>query len=110
MFSGISPSAVSGFVFEVTVTLTTAGVTRAASVSMALSSAMSALTLSRSSGPAAGVALAAFAAAGLTNSYVTNDATKAIANRGAINCRVKILAFSFHLRTSMTFILQVFYN
>ena len=57
-----------GLGFEVTVTLTTAGVTRAARVSIALSRASSALTLSASSGAAAGAASAARAAAGFTNS------------------------------------------
>src|ERR1700680_4053153 len=56
MSSGISLPDVSARFFEVTVTLTTAGVTRAANVSIALSRASSALTLSTSSGAAEGVA------------------------------------------------------
>ncbi len=53
---------------EVTVTLTTAGVTRAASVSIALSRARRAPTLSVSSGAAAGAASQRLAVAGLANS------------------------------------------
>ena len=48
-----------------TATLTIAGVTRAASVSMAWSSASSALTLLSSSGAALGADAAAFATTGL---------------------------------------------
>ena len=55
----------STLVFEVTATLTMAGVTRAARVSMALSSASSALTLLSSSGAALGADAAAFATTGL---------------------------------------------
>ena len=49
MSSGTWLDALSAFVFDVTVTLTTAGVTRAANVSIARSIAVSALTLLASS-------------------------------------------------------------
>ena len=54
---GISPSAVSALECDVTATFTTAGVTRAASVSMAWSSDSKALTLLSSSGVAVGDAI-----------------------------------------------------
>ena len=67
MSSCILPDA-SALAFEVTVTLTTAGVTRAARVSIALSRASSELTLSTSSGAAEGAAAAALAAVGFMHS------------------------------------------
>jgi hypothetical protein len=68
--------------FEVTVTLTIAGVTRAATVSMAWSSASNALTLLSSSAAAAGAGVGADALAGFANSYVANETVAPIATTG----------------------------
>src|SRR5215471_10833070 len=95
--SGISLLADSGLVREVTVTFTTAGVTRAASVSMALSSAIRAPTLSTSSGTAAVAEVSALAAAGLTHSYVTNEPASPTASTGTASRRVHLFWFSFQL-------------
>src|SRR5450755_1859696 len=81
MSSGISPVAASCLACEVTATFTIAGVTRAASVSMARSSDNRAVTL-LSSRAAAGAAItgeAALADAGLMNSYAPNENANAIA-------------------------------
>ena len=72
--------------FDATVTFTTAGVTRAAKVSMARSRVRSAPTLLSSSAAAAGAATAAFA--DFVKFSVATDPTVATANAAASTRRV----------------------
>jgi hypothetical protein len=79
------------FTREVTATFTTAGVTRAVSVSMARSSALMALTSSAGSGPAAAAGgVAARTACGLNTSYPAAGNNNASASTLEISGRVFI--------------------
>src|ERR1700723_2098549 len=79
-------------VFDTTVTFTTAGVTRAASVSMAWSSVSNAPTLLSSSAAAAGAGTGAAAAvADFTKLSVATDPTTAIANAPTNRRRVIVV-------------------
>src|SRR5438045_752138 len=109
--SGNWLDALSGLLFETTVTLTTAGVTRAAKVSMALSTAVRAATLLASSAGAAGAGVgtaAALAELGFTHSYVTTDPTRTSARKGAASRRVHIFMLLLSgLATFMVYFLSI---
>jgi hypothetical protein len=90
--SGMLPSSLaSAFVFEVTVTLTIAGVTRAARASIALSTESSGAMLSSSSAAAAGVGLTTAADAGLASSYAPIPTAIAAASTGTMIRRVNLV-------------------
>src|ERR1700687_5269351 len=108
MSSGILPDA-SALAFEVTVTLTTAGVPLAARVSIALSRASSELTLSTSSGAAEGAAAAALAAVGFMHSYVVNEAI-ASASAGSDRRRVHFFVLPFRGFIGAAFPFESFIN
>jgi hypothetical protein len=93
------------FDFDATVTLTTAGVTRAANVSIARSRVSSAPTLLSSSGDAAGAAVAAFA--DFVNSSVATEPTAATASTAANTRRVTTV---LHRCIHICFLLEVCFD
>src|SRR5271157_3582186 len=99
-----------GLPFDTTVTFTTAGVTRAASVSMARSRVSSAATLLSSRAAAAGAGAAA-AFADFAKLNVATDPTAAIANTATNNRRVVAAlqrAFQLSIHIFISFLLKFY--